>query len=109
MKTGAPSEALGWAAAVPAHTVQRSVIPRADVVRQRMRSSVQCWMWPSSPEREVGSAGRSGFLRVRGGLTERCVVAVTLDVSVGRHPLPRSEEHTSELQSRENLVCRRLL
>src|SRR5436309_14936962 len=24
-------------------------------------------------------------------------------------PLPRSEEHTSELQSRENLVCRLLL
>src|SRR5690606_42054974 len=24
-------------------------------------------------------------------------------------PPPRSEEHTSELQSRENLVCRRLL
>src|SRR5690606_40867876 len=30
----------------------------------------------------------------------------------GQHPaaaLPRSEEHTSELQSRENLVCRLLL
>src|SRR5690606_41267703 len=26
-----------------------------------------------------------------------------------RPPLPRSEEHTSELQSRENLVCRLLL
>src|SRR5690606_41788819 len=25
------------------------------------------------------------------------------------HPQPRSEEHTSELQSRENLVCRLLL
>src|SRR5690606_39772390 len=25
------------------------------------------------------------------------------------HPEPRSEEHTSELQSRENLVCRLLL
>src|SRR5690606_41404721 len=25
------------------------------------------------------------------------------------HPMPRSEEHTSELQSRENLVCRLLL
>src|SRR6266511_5288422 len=25
------------------------------------------------------------------------------------HPPPRSEEHTSELQSRENLVCRLLL
>src|SRR5690606_40613715 len=26
-----------------------------------------------------------------------------------RQPVDRSEEHTSELQSRENLVCRRLL
>src|SRR5690606_41381764 len=31
-------------------------------------------------------------------------------VSFGQHrPLTRSEEHTSELQSRENLVCRLLL
>src|SRR5690606_40075437 len=28
---------------------------------------------------------------------------------VGSRPVPRSEEHTSELQSRENLVCRLLL
>src|SRR3712207_8791629 len=27
----------------------------------------------------------------------------------GEHPLPRSEEHTSELQSRQYLVCRLLL
>src|SRR5690606_41609408 len=37
------------------------------------------------------------------------------DAAAGRHPLhaarteKRSEEHTSELQSRENLVCRLLL
>src|SRR5690606_41371459 len=30
-------------------------------------------------------------------------------VSQGRVQTPRSEEHTSELQSRENLVCRLLL
>src|SRR5690606_40265490 len=29
--------------------------------------------------------------------------------SNGNYSLPRSEEHTSELQSRENLVCRLLL
>src|SRR5690606_41615676 len=29
--------------------------------------------------------------------------------AAARHLLPRSEEHTSELQSRENLVCRLLL
>src|SRR6266511_5600309 len=39
-------------------------------------------------------------------------VLVAAQVSADRraqHPLSRSEEHTSELQSRENLVCRLLL
>src|SRR5690606_38805680 len=31
------------------------------------------------------------------------------ELAVERHPVLRSEEHTSELQSRENLVCRLLL
>src|SRR5436309_12158826 len=31
------------------------------------------------------------------------------DVDHSQHPGERSEEHTSELQSRENLVCRLLL
>src|SRR5690606_40104337 len=31
------------------------------------------------------------------------------DRTFGQPPAARSEEHTSELQSRENLVCRRLL
>src|SRR3712207_8752011 len=30
-------------------------------------------------------------------------------VEIGPHPPPRSEEHTSELQSRQYLVCRLLL
>src|SRR2546427_1583338 len=30
-------------------------------------------------------------------------------VTVGHHETPRSEEHTSELQSQSNLVCRLLL
>src|SRR5690606_41384433 len=34
-----------------------------------------------------------------GGITAKCFF----------NPYPRSEEHTSELQSRENLVCRLLL
>src|SRR5690606_39847369 len=29
--------------------------------------------------------------------------------TTGKQPTPRSEEHTSELQSRENIVCRLLL
>src|SRR5215475_15193656 len=36
-----------------------------------------------------------------------CVVVCDLETS--RMGAPRSEEHTSELQSRENLVCRLLL
>src|SRR5688572_31073699 len=31
------------------------------------------------------------------------------DLDRGRHPRARSEEHTSELQSQSNLVCRLLL
>src|SRR5690606_41652490 len=37
----------------------------------------------------------------KSGRSRHCPAAVT--------PSPRSEEHTSELQSRENLVCRLLL
>src|SRR5690606_40892114 len=36
-------------------------------------------------------------------------VASAADVAVGGGLILRSEEHTSELQSRENLVCRLLL
>src|SRR5690625_6132512 len=31
------------------------------------------------------------------------------DIAISEHPPPRSEEHTSELQSRGHLVCRLLL
>src|SRR5207302_9318067 len=37
------------------------------------------------------------------------LVAPGRPVRMGRFPPARSEEHTSELQSRENLVCRLLL
>src|SRR5690606_41786512 len=43
---------------------------------------------------------------------QRGVLAVVVDLRVGVEDgerLVRSEEHTSELQSRENLVCRLLL
>src|SRR5690606_2155802 len=51
-------------------------------------------------------------LRGKGLLTEdngaQCVFLDEFKNAEG-NPLPRSEEHTSELQSRENLVCRLLL
>src|SRR5439155_17797768 len=48
----------------------------------------------------------------RGGGDERSnrnVVDVTPDAAVARQALRRSEEHTSELQSRGHIVCRLLL
>src|SRR5436309_12190316 len=49
----------------------------------------------------------------RHGAGPRADIAVPLDSPTGRRsvrrPSLRSEEHTSELQSRENLVCRLLL
>src|SRR5690606_42115561 len=38
-----------------------------------------------------------------------CAGLAVLRAACGDHPGKRSEEHTSELQSRENLVCRLLL
>src|SRR5690606_39765625 len=46
--------------------------------------------------------GKSTLLRIVMGLTKQTSGRVTFGPS-------RSEEHTSELQSRENLVCRLLL
>src|SRR5690606_42118447 len=44
-------------------------------------------------------------LRGRGGLPP----VAHVQLAGPGHAMPRSEEHTSELQSRENLVCRLLL
>src|SRR5690606_40291585 len=60
-------------------------------------------------------AGRGAVWPVAAGVALGCALAVTVPAltssfAAGRaRPLPRSEEHTSELQSRENLVCRLLL
>src|SRR5690606_39788688 len=52
--------------------------------------------------------GLSKAFELRG--EQRCVVAVVGDGALtGGMCWERSEEHTSELQSRENLVCRLLL
>src|SRR3712207_8476109 len=59
----------------------------------------------SSMRRRVGGARPSGFERKRtGSPTDRNFTPWYFD---GRKP--RSEEHTSELQSRQYLVCRLLL
>src|SRR3712207_7792443 len=53
-----------------------------------------------SAERLLGELHRSFVLHD---------VAVDVEASVGVAAAPRSEEHTSELQSRQYLVCRLLL
>src|SRR5690606_40785550 len=72
---------------------------------------------PSSPLRPEGTAasGPAGFRDRarsrcrprRGGSRETVRVSHRSDRAASAPP--RSEEHTSELQSRENLVCRLLL
>src|SRR5436309_7841656 len=57
------------------------------------------------------SGRRSGMRRERwtiGAMVNECSVCATPVRAAGRD-VRRSEEHTSELQSRENLVCRLLL
>src|SRR5688572_31323899 len=43
------------------------------------------------------------------GMSPRLYAAIGISVIVGRASVSRSEEHTSELQSQSNLVCRLLL
>src|SRR5690606_41752198 len=57
----------------------------------------------------IGTAGQRGQ-----GCRERCAVVIKQRLFADQQEAPaageqRSEEHTSELQSRENLVCRLLL
>src|SRR2546426_5854048 len=56
-------------------------------------------------------ASRPSCLRQLGGRSARTAISVIspLASAVGRPRLARSEEHTSELQSPCNLVCRLLL
>src|SRR5690606_41486459 len=59
----------------------------------------------SEDRRHLGQRGRRGPRRRRSADRDRAQAAQPPE----RHVDPRSEEHTSELQSRENLVCRLLL
>src|SRR5690606_40934869 len=58
----------------------------------------------------AGDAGRSPWRRIPGrAVAYRRVPARRITAQSPRCTPARSEEHTSELQSRENLVCRLLL
>src|SRR5690606_40967631 len=56
-----------------------------------------------------GAHGRLGASGARGDRSGKRVRAARVRAASRGHPIDRSEEHTSELQSREKLVCRLLL
>src|SRR2546430_8639069 len=58
---------------------------------------------PDSPTQRVGGKPREGFVKV-----PHSTQMLSLDNALDEGEL-RSEEHTSELQSQSNLVCRLLL
>src|SRR3712207_7369425 len=64
------------------------------------------WTWLKLPQGSTGERSASKFMHVLAGRIQflaGCWPEATLN------SLPRSEEHTSELQSRQYLVCRLLL
>src|SRR5690606_41890704 len=66
--------------------------------------------WPSITPRLTIVNGLSYPLnRYQSGLLKEPTFPKKFGSSIRGFDLPRSEEHTSELQSRENLVCRLLL
>src|SRR5258708_1747898 len=54
----------------------------------------------------VSKVGRCRLLSIDGGHTAECTLN---DLRLAEHVVTRSEEHTSELQSPDHLVCRLLL
>src|SRR5690606_40041367 len=64
---------------------------------------------PENPSYALGVLGMPGFTGYMGLLDiGKPQPGETLVVASATGPVGRSEEHTSELQSRENLVCRLL-
>src|SRR5690606_41346655 len=77
----------------------------SDLSRPLSRSPTRAGSCP----RERGRTPRT-FLRMRAPSSPRLFASAPSRSSVSSPPtVRRSEEHTSELQSRENLVCRLLL
>src|SRR2546428_3395437 len=83
-----------------------TLFPYTTLFRSR-RSDLVITMLPSSSHIETAYLGKNGIAE---GLTagRLCVDMSTVDPAASRR-VARSEEHTSELQSRSDLVCRLLL
>src|SRR5690606_41534674 len=76
-------------------TRRSSDLSRREAPRSNLRSCTACCVVPSPEDSSSASASR--------------MLRVSLPRMGGSNGAARSEEHTSELQSRENLVCRLLL
>src|SRR5690606_39750840 len=75
-----------------------SAAPRSS--KSALKASIRCRTWLSASAARSAIASTAALTTASVGST--CTVRVAVTVR-------RSEEHTSELQSRENLVCRLLL
>src|SRR3712207_6876380 len=73
---------------------------RSRVARGRHQDGERARIGPAQARRHPGQEARPHVLERRRGAVEELQ---------HRRPVPRSEEHTSELQSRQYLVCRLLL
>src|SRR2546430_9441140 len=61
------------------------------------------------PRARATAATRVSSMSMLFGCTDSCSVSHSASVRIGLAAAVRSEEHTSELQSQSNLVCRLLL
>src|SRR5690606_41840668 len=68
-----------------------------------------CRAWPRSAGPRPGARRGKSEPRLPGHRRSSCASGHVLEQSEIFSGIHRSEEHTSELQSRENLVCRLLL
>src|SRR5436309_2918627 len=108
-KTGSPSRALNHACLRRAASAGRYSLSLHDALPicpkpGRRAAAPGPSLAPASPPPRR-SARRGSW----GGAGSTCTASSRRPTSRGSGPLARSEEHTSELQSRENLVCRLLL
>src|SRR5690606_41566301 len=80
----------------PSFPTRRSSDLELTVLLQRLQDVLEV--------HQADATGQAGL-----AIPRRQAVTYGLELRIGRGALARSEEHTSELQSRENLVCRLLL
>src|SRR5690606_41315849 len=85
-------------------------VPCTPIVRSRAAGHIFCTGPGAPPDLRSFPTRRSSDLSLRPALGACATFTVTVALSAAQGAVPvRSEEHTSELQSRENLVCRLLL